>query len=168
MKELKITLLRGESTIVDDSDFCIVSQYRWYLNNGYAVSRIKGIATYMHVFLIGKAPGCHHIDHINRNKLDNRRANLRIVTAAENLRNRRTYKGSENPFYGKSHSIEFRLLNALKHATRVHQLTIDGVIIRTWPSVIEVERVLGISNGNINQVLHGKRKTAGGFKWIPA
>jgi len=165
MKERPITLLHGESTIIDSDDFDLVSQHRWYLNNGYAVARIGGKPTCMHVFLIGRAPNGHHTDHINRNKLDNRRSNLRIVTAAENLRNRRTYQGEENPFFGKSHSSEFRIANATKHAIQIQQASLDGVVIRSWPSAMEAQRALGISNGNINQVLSGNRKTAGGFIW---
>lgn len=165
MKECQITLLRGESTTIDGADFDLVSQHRWYLNNGYAVARIGGKPTCMHVFLIGRAPSGYHIDHINRNKLDNRRANLRIVTAAENLRNRRTYQGRDNPFFGKTHSMEYRIANAEKHAIPINQMSLDGSVIRSWPSAMDAQRELGISNGNINSALNGNRKTAGGFLW---
>lgn len=44
----------------------------------------------MHRFLIG-APKGVRVDHINLNKLDNRRENLRFVTAAQNSSNRKPY-----------------------------------------------------------------------------
>lgn len=37
------------------------------------------------------------LDHINRKKSDNRLCNLRLVDAAGNSQNRRSYKGSANP-----------------------------------------------------------------------
>ena len=41
----------------------------------------------VHQMIIGKAPKGFVIDHINRNKLDNRRQNLRFVTPSENTLN---------------------------------------------------------------------------------
>lgn len=40
------------------------------------------------------------VDHINRNPLDNRRANLRICTKEENARNKGFHRGAEIPFKG--------------------------------------------------------------------
>lgn len=41
----------------------------------------------IHQMILGKAPKGLVIDHINRDKLDNRRKNLRFVTTAENNKN---------------------------------------------------------------------------------
>lgn len=56
----------------------------WCLNYGYPYNgRIKQT---LHRFLLGKKEGLE-IDHINGNKLDNRRINLRFITHAENTKN---------------------------------------------------------------------------------
>ena len=40
-----------------------------------------------------------------------------------------------------------------------------GKVIRTWPCLAEVKRVLGISQGNISRCCFGQRKSTGGFIW---
>lgn len=77
-----------------------VECYFWHKSNsGYATARINGRLVMMHRLLVD-CPAGSEIDHINRNKLDNRRVNLRVVSRAENslnvgLRNTNTsgYKG---------------------------------------------------------------------------
>lgn len=72
--------------IVDDSDFEEVSKYKWHLDRGYAAMTVKGGILYMHRF-INETPKGMSTDHINRNKLDNRRSNLRTCTQRENNTN---------------------------------------------------------------------------------
>src|SRR3990167_9749261 len=89
-----IRLNKGQSAIVDDDVFDYLNQWKWYFNNqGYAVRRpyIKGsgrknqkcMTIHMHR-LVNNTPNGMQTDHINRNKLDNRRENLRNVTDQQN------------------------------------------------------------------------------------
>ena len=48
---------------------------------------------------------------------------------------------------------------------RVNQLSTDGGYIKTWDSQIDAARALGIAQGNIANVIAGRTKTCGGFKW---
>ncbi len=79
--------IRGYTT-VDAEDYEWLSQYKWHMTwNGYAAR-----TTADHKFVrmhreIMKTPKGMDTDHINEDKLDNRRANLRICTHAENVRN---------------------------------------------------------------------------------
>jgi hypothetical protein len=83
----KIPLTRGKSAIVDDDDFEYLSQWKWwYTTRGYAVRQDKGKHIPMHR-LINKTPAGFDTDHINRNKLDNRKENLRTVTRSQNFMN---------------------------------------------------------------------------------
>jgi hypothetical protein len=80
-------------TLVDHDDLAMVGQWRWCLNDsGYAVrgERVdrRVISVRLHRVILGLASGHYpEVDHINRDKLDNRRANLRTVTPSENKQN---------------------------------------------------------------------------------
>jgi hypothetical protein len=86
--------------IVDDEDFDELNKYNWCLNNNYVGRRVttgfwKSTIVYMHNFLM-KTPKGKDTDHINRNKLDNRRENLRVCTRADNNRNTLVRKNSKS------------------------------------------------------------------------
>jgi predicted GIY-YIG superfamily endonuclease len=84
-----IPLTQGKVAIIDTEDIGRVSQYSWCTDNtGYALARINGKRVYMHRWLLGLNYRSQIVDHINGNKLDNRRSNLKAGTQAENLRNR--------------------------------------------------------------------------------
>lgn len=78
-----IELTQQKEAIIDANDIETIANYNWYFSSttGYAYSYKAG--TSLHQFLLGAAPFGKYIDHINRNKLDNRRENLRFVTGSE-------------------------------------------------------------------------------------
>ena len=168
MKERPIAelkLLHGERVIIDYDDLPHLERIRWYLNCGYAYGRINHKIISLHSYIIGKAPKGFHIDHINRNKLDNRKENLRIVTARENILNRRSYLKNGNPFFGKNHSEKTKELISKLFSMPVSQYTKDGVFLKRYNSMLKAERETGILNGNISNCVNMKRKTAGGYIW---
>ena len=75
---------KGEVFLFDRSDWDIVKKHTWYISKrGYVTTNIKRVPTPMHKILLGKIEG-RDTDHISRDKLDNRRSNLRICTHQEN------------------------------------------------------------------------------------
>jgi len=94
MKEL--TLTKGKFAIVDDEDFEYLNQWKWSFDDLYAVrgeylGKVEGKDKYKKIYLhkvINQTPKGLETDHINQNKLDNRRCNLRTVTKSQNNRNR--------------------------------------------------------------------------------
>lgn len=70
---------------------------------GYRMITIKEKEQVLHRWIwlrfVGEVPEGKVLDHINRNKLDNRLINLRAVTTAENARNTRP-KGKTTKFKG--------------------------------------------------------------------
>lgn len=84
---------RGLFVVVDLADYNRLSKYSWSLNNyGYVRARVNtnGVITYpmMHRMIMGEVPQGLEIDHIDKNKLNNTRDNLRIVTRLDNMHNR--------------------------------------------------------------------------------
>ena len=58
-----------------------------------------------------------------------------------------------------------RCLANNKQKVRVNQLSLDGEFIKTWDSIGEVRRTLGIDVSQIIRVCTGRNITAGGYKW---
>lgn len=94
----------GLVTLIDDEDADLVLDVRWSLNNHYARGRLSdGRLEYLHRLLMGLTPGDpRQVDHVNRDKLDNRRENLRIVTVAEQRHNQGSRPNTSSRYRGVS------------------------------------------------------------------
>lgn len=122
------TTTEGNIMLVSKYDVPAVKRFRWYLaGSGYPAT----YGTYdetikfsrpvpLHQLMHGKlAPG-YVVDHINRNKLDNRRENLRICTAVQNSYNKSKPKNSAGKYKGVTK-------NGKKNPTFTASITKDGV-----------------------------------------
>jgi len=104
-----IPLTRDKVALVDDEDYDYLNQYKWYANKVghtyYAMregsmsdsKRRRGIL--MHRIILDTPDGVM-TDHINRNGLDNRKANLRLCTSSENAKHRRVLSNSKTGIKG--------------------------------------------------------------------
>lgn len=98
MKKIQLGGLKGHGkfALVDDEMYPILSLYKWHLGvSGYPVGYIKEIYSYgmnanilMHNMIMGIPLKGYSTDHINRDKLDNRKENLRTVSSSINTLNR--------------------------------------------------------------------------------
>lgn len=88
----KIQLTKGKYTLVDDSDFEYLNQWKWHFSGRYAwrnLPRETGkprVRISMHR-LINETPIGFDTDHINGDGLDNRKENLRTATRSQNMGN---------------------------------------------------------------------------------
>lgn len=85
MKDYAIIVLsNGNHSFISLEDVAELQWHNWYEGkNGYAASRIDGRIQTLHRFIMNPQR-CLVVDHIDRNPLNNRRENLRIVTQVEN------------------------------------------------------------------------------------
>ena len=108
----KNSLVQGYA-IVDDDDFEELNKYKWCLANGYAVrgiflgidAKLVGRKKYKYklIFIhrvIMETPSGMETDHINGNKIDNRKYNLRICTKSQNKMNVLPSKRNTSGFKG--------------------------------------------------------------------
>lgn len=99
---LSIKLTQEKFALVDDSDFEWLNQWKWHIStHGYAMRRNKGKLIYMHRLINNTLDG-YETDHVNRNKLDNRRENLISVNKIINGRNRGENKNNTSGHKGIS------------------------------------------------------------------
>lgn len=113
-----IELTKGFVAIVDDVDFEKLAQHNWSVNkDGYAQRARKKHEDWpskmisMHRQIMGNPHGME-VDHINGDKRDNRRCNLRVATKSQNQQNRKINKNNKTGFKGISYDPKKRLYRA--------------------------------------------------------
>lgn len=100
---------KGLYAIVDDDDYERLLKHSWCLDvgGGYPMTRYKKKTYRMHKMVL-EAPKGLYIDHINRNKLDNRKSNLRIVTNSQNMLNTGIYSNNTSGYKGVTYNKKDR------------------------------------------------------------
>jgi hypothetical protein len=94
----EIPLTRGAVALIDVSDLPLVEGSSWCLSHyGYATSTRGGRPVYMHKVILPVADGLE-VDHVNRDRLDNRRSNLRPATRSQQRQN--AHRGGSSQFTG--------------------------------------------------------------------
>ncbi len=100
-----IPLTQGAFAIVDAADYAELARYNWCAignkrDGFYAGRGLPGGATLLMHRAIMDPPKGMFVDHIDGNRGNNRRANLRICTPEQNNRNARPIRNSSSRFKG--------------------------------------------------------------------
>ncbi len=92
-EELYIELNNSNlNPVIDKNDFDKIKDYYFYLDNkgyvrGYKNRKQGTNKKFLHHIIIGNPPEKHVVDHIDRNPLNNKKSNLRIVNRSINAIN---------------------------------------------------------------------------------
>ena len=118
---VEIRTRRGDIILIDHEDYEKCRLVSWCVDSkGYANGKSPfGGTVRLHRFILD--PGELHVDHINRNKLDNRRSNLRIVTNQQNHFNESIPKNNKSGHLGVYWNRQCRKWCS--------QITVDGKTI---------------------------------------
>lgn len=114
---VRVPLSRGKFALVSDEDGPRVLQFKWsYDGNGYACRKVRTTRRdgtpfqrkiLLHRFVLD-APQGMDVDHVNRNRLDNRRCNLRLATRGQNAANMPPRRGALKGVYRRSDCNRWR------------------------------------------------------------
>jgi hypothetical protein len=130
-----ITLTQGKTSLVSDPDYKNLIRERWQFHGGYAARQPvrNGKRIYMHREIM-KTPKGMECDHINGDKLDNRRENLRNCTQAQNKRNLGIRKNNSTGYKGVCFRKDIKQFQA--------QITVDrkAVYLGYYPTAEEAAR----------------------------
>lgn len=184
MTAVSIPLHKRDGTVrahalVDAEDEALIAPHRWRMTNwGYAITGTpaKGTDRLMHRLLLGLPHGDpRQADHLNRNRLDNRRANLRVVTSAQNAQNT-SAKGGTSAHRGVAWRADtnrweaYAHLNGCKHSFGCHLLEEDAaeaaqagrlVLMPYSVEAEEVEVELPYTTGSVNVLGTGRALSRG-------
>jgi len=95
---------RKWEVMVDDEDYEYLSQYNWHVSKDKCVASWLGghnKRVLLHRFIM-KPPDDMEIDHIDGNRLNNQKSNLRLATSSQNKCNRGPRKDNKSGFKGVS------------------------------------------------------------------
>ena len=101
----------------------------------------------------GHIPEGLQVNHLDERPINNRLENLNLMTCKEN-----NNYGTRNERIAKKH------ING-KKSKPVLQFTIEGILIKEYPSIIQAGRETGFDNSSIAKCCKGKYKTAYNYKW---
>lgn len=107
MTVVEVPLSRGLVAVLDEQDWPKVADLTWYAHEprpgeAYAAHRSSKPRTIvrMHRLILGVTDPDLLVDHRDGDRLNNRRANLRVATVAQNNRNRGQLRTGTSPYKG--------------------------------------------------------------------
>lgn len=132
---------------VDPDDVPHLSRFRWFLTpSGYArrENAPPGESVLMHR-LIMRAPAERQVDHIDHDRLNNRRGNLRLLTPGENARHRKgANRNSRTGARGVSVNRQGMYVVQAMHDGKRHHGGVFTTLAEAEAAAVNLRRSLGV------------------------
>lgn len=143
-----------EGRVFDTKKYKIIKPCK--LSNGYLGMAMNGKCRYVHrlvavAFL--DASGKALVNHIDRDTKNNRLSNLIWVTPKENLEHSKNLIG------------DWMADNKWQLPVEVHQISYDGFLIASYPSMAKAAKAMGIPHHRISKAVNRGHATAG-YYWF--
>ena len=99
---LEVELTQGKTTKVSQEEIKLINEHSWCYKLGYASTSVKGKTTKLHNLIKDYTVKDRYesVDHKNKDKLDNRRENLRVATQQEQTINQNREKQNKTGIIG--------------------------------------------------------------------
>jgi len=103
----EITLTQGQVALIDDWNLERVSQYKWWAQKDrrtgmfYAVTKLGRQTVFLHNIIMNPPPDME-VDHIDHDRLNCHEDNMRVVSHANNMKNRILDRDNKSGFKGVS------------------------------------------------------------------
>jgi hypothetical protein len=99
-----IAVVSNQDVLLDEADAPLLECFPWYVNSqGYVAANVRSSDGWkhfkLHRLITDARPG-DIVDHANGIRLDNRHANLRLVTPRQNSANAGKAAGKSSPYKG--------------------------------------------------------------------
>lgn len=106
-------------------------------------------------------------EHKEKIRISHLKENLSVETLEKMRLSHPDMHGENNPMFGKHHSKETRQkIGDANKKGKIIQLTKEGLFIREWDHLMDIEKEFGFSHSNIAQCCRGTYKYAYGFDWM--
>ena len=124
MQKIHLWNTEDSYALVDDDNYSWLSRFKWRACSGYACTNFGGVRVTMHAMLL-QVPGGLFVDHINRNRIDNRMENLRVASPRENASNASRRLRTKHPYVGVRPTLNGKRWVARIGARGAHVGTFD-------------------------------------------
>ena len=159
VKSLKFGKEKMMKQSISNNGYCQVHLCKEGKSKTYLVHRLVAQA------FLDNSDNLPQVNHKDENKQNNTIENLEYCTAKYNINygdslKKRIRTNVKNGIYDKIGKI-----NKKNFSKPINQYTKEGIFIKKWDCIMDVQRELGFDNRQISNCLKHRQKTAKGYVW---